>query len=110
RFVTEIAEASQLRVEAEDDVFYVRVGEPISLRVTRRSDGANLTSAATGTQYFGVLAPRDGSDREIVAITGDGALTVTETPSPFAAVPVPFLVAVGNGGSGTRTIRGDRRR
>ncbi|HLU48269.1 MAG TPA: hypothetical protein VK116_09300, partial [Planctomycetota bacterium] len=96
-FVTEIAEASQLRVEAEDDVFYVRVGEPISLRVTRRSDGANLTSAATGTQYFGVLAPRDGSDREIVAITGDGALTVTETPSPFAAVPVPFLVAVGNG-------------
>src|SRR5690606_8574655 len=37
-FVPEIAEASQLRVEAEDETFYVLVGEPIALRVTRRSD------------------------------------------------------------------------
>lgn len=86
----ELAEASELEVVAPGGTFFLPVGASVQLQVLD-DQGMNLSSAASGTQYF------TGVDGSYVFITPDGLLTVLATPSPHVAATPVFYVYAGNG-------------
>ncbi|HEY9690604.1 MAG TPA: Calx-beta domain-containing protein [Oculatellaceae cyanobacterium] len=89
-FSEQLASSSTLKIEV-NDLFFLQVGGEFQLKVTENnSDGtiSDLTSSATGTQYFVV------ANNQVSQISNNGLLSIFSSNFPLAIfTPVLYVIA-----------------